>query len=50
MINDTVSYIKSILGCHIHEISDKNILRDIVFEDIDNITVNQIETVFNFFW
>ena len=41
--------IKSVFGCHIHEISDKNILRDIVFEDIDNITVDQIETLLKCF-
>ena len=46
---DTVSYIKNIIHDEFNELVDKNIIREVVIEDDDKITVDQIEKLFKFF-
>ena len=40
MVISTVSFIKSNAGSEINELTDKNILCDIVFQDNNNITID----------
>ena len=49
MIVSTVFFIKSNAGSEINELADKNILHDIVFEDNNDITRDQIEQLFKCF-
>ena len=49
IVVSTVSFIKSNVGSEINELEDKNILRDIVFQDNDDVTIDQIEQLFKCF-
>ena len=49
MIMDTVSHIKKITYCEINELVDKNMIREIIIEENDEISIHQIEKLFKCF-